>query len=163
VDRRTLSRAQRAPVSEEGMLSHARVNSKSVRGAAEGARVAAGSGAGAGVDTGVLVGSLGGSATTGGGTSRVLNTVSFPDMRKIPPPTRPADFASRSCLASLNDDVSVGFGTAGSGAGSIGVDFPFPSKGGGGGVEGVLETRRELMGFSRRSLSSLVSWVTTGG
>jgi hypothetical protein len=146
------------------MLSHARVNSKSVRGAAKGARVAADP-ACAGGDAGVRVGSLDDSATAGAGTSRVLNTVSFPDMRKIPPPTRPADFASRSCLASLNDDVSVGFGTAGSGsgAGSIAVDFPFPSGGGGGGVEGVWETRRELMGFSRRSLPSLVSWVTMGG
>jgi hypothetical protein len=150
------------------MLSHARVNSKSVRGAAKGARVAAdiacaggGIGAGAGVDAGVRVGSLcgSGSATAAGvGTLRVSNTVSSPDMRKIPPPTRPADFASRTCLASLND-VSVGFGTAG--AGGIGVDFS--SGDGGAGVEGVWETRRELMGFSRRSLSSLVSWVTMGG
>jgi hypothetical protein len=162
VKRRTFSRAQRAPVSEEGMLSHARVNSNSVHGAAKGAGVAAdiacaGGGAGAGVDTCVRVGSFGGSATADGGTSRVLNTVSFPDVRKIPPPTRPADFASRTSLASLNE-VSVGFGTAG--AGGTGVDFP--SGGGGGGVEGVSETRRELMGFSRRSLSSLVGRVTTG-
>lgn len=137
------------------MLSHARVNSKSVRGAAKGACVAADT---AGVDAGVRVGSLGGSATAGAVTSRVLNTVSFPDIRKIPPPTRPADFASRTCLASLND----GTAGAGAGAGGIGVDFP-SGGGGGGGVEGVWETRRELMGFSRRSLSSLVGWVTTGG
>jgi hypothetical protein len=123
------------------MPSHARVNSKSVHGAASGARVAA--------DAGVRVGSLGGSTTVGAGTSRVLNTVFFSDTRKMPPPTRPADFASRTCLASLND-VSVGFGTAGAGAGGIGVDF---SSGGGGGVEGVWRTRRELMGFSRILLS----------
>jgi hypothetical protein len=128
------------------MLSHARVNSKSVRGAAKGARVAAAD-AGAGADVGVRVGSLGGSDTVGAGTSRVFNTVFFSDTRKIPPPTRPADFSSRTCLASLND-VSVGFGTAGAGAGGIGVKFPSE-----GGVEGVWETRRELMGFSRRLLS----------
>jgi hypothetical protein len=86
--------------------------------------------------------------------------VSFPDTRKIPPPTRPADFASRTCLASLND-VSVGFGTAD--AGGIGVDFPSGGGGGGGGVEGVWETRRELMGFSRRLLPSPIGWVTMGG
>jgi hypothetical protein len=148
VDRRTFSRAQRAPVSEGGRLSHARVNSKSVRGAAKGACA----GGGAGADAGVRVGLLDGSATAGAGTSRVLNTESFPDMRKTPPP-RPADFASRTCLASLND------GTAGAGGGGIGVDFP-SGGGGGGGVEGFWETRRELMGFSRRSP---VGWVTTGG
>ena len=162
MDRRTFSKAQRAPVSEEGMLSHARVNSKSVRGAAKGARVAddtACADDGIGVDAGVRVGSLDGtgSATAGADTSRVLNTVSFPDVRKIPPPTLPADFASRTCLASLND-VGVGFGTVG--AGGIGVDFP---SGGGGGVERVWETRRELIGFSRRSLSSPANWVRTGG
>jgi hypothetical protein len=139
------------PVSVEGMLSHARVNSKSVRGAARGARVAAAD-AGAGADVGVRVGSLGGSATAGAGTSRVSNTVFFSDTRKIPPPTRPADFSSRTCLASLND-VSAGFGTAGAGvdAGDIGVEFR--SAGGGGCAEEVWETRRELMGFSRRLLS----------
>jgi hypothetical protein len=161
VDRRTFSRAQRAPGSEEGMLSHARVNSKSVRGAAKGARVAADTacaGGGVGVGSGVRVGSLGGSATAGASTSRVLNTESFPDMRKIPPPTRPADFVSRTCLASLND-VGVGFGTAGAGAGGIGVEF---SSGGGGGMEGVWETRRELMGFSRISLLSPVGCARTG-
>ena len=121
-------------VSEEGMLSHARVNSKRVSGAAEGA------GAGAG--------SLGRLVT---GTSRVLNTVSFPDMRKIPPPTRPTDFASRACLASLKDE-GVGFGAAGAGVGAavgaIGTDFP---SGGGGGAEEGWRTRRELMGFKRIS------------
>lgn len=144
------------------MSSHARVNSKSVRGTAKGARAVADTTCAAGADAGVRVGSLGESATAGAGTSRVLITVSFPDVRKIPPPTRPTDFASRTCLASLND-VGVGFGTAGADAdaGGIGVEF---SSGGGGGVEGVWETRRELMGFSRRSLPSpVVSWVTTGG
>ena len=149
------------------MLFHTRVKSKSVRGAAKGACVvvdiACAGGVGDSVDAGEGVGSLGGSATAGAGagagTSRASNTVSFPDMRKIPPPTRPTDFASRTCFASLND-VGVGFGTAG--AGGIGVDFP---SGGGGGsdVEGVWETRRELMGFNRRSLSSPVGLVRTGG
>ena len=163
VDRRTFSKVQRAPVSEEGMPSHARVNSKSVRGAAEGAGITADvacTGGGVGVDAGVRVGSLRGSATAGVSTSRVLNTVSFPDTRKIPPPTRPADFASRTCLASLND-VGVGFGTTGAGAGGIGVEVS--SEGGGGGVKGIWETRRELMGFSRISLLSPVGWVRTGG
>jgi hypothetical protein len=63
-------------------------------------------------------------------------------------------------LASLND-AGVGFGTAA--AGFIGVDFPSVGGGGGGGVEGVWETRRELMGFNRRALSSPVGLVTTGG
>lgn len=131
---RTFSRAQRVAVSEEGMLSHARVNSKSVRGGAKGARVAAGTacaGGGTGADADAGVGSLGGSATAGAGTSRVLNTVSFPDMRKIPPPTRPADFASRTCLASMKD-AGVGFGAAGAEAGAMGANFPS----GGCGVEG---------------------------
>lgn len=146
------------------MLFHTRVKSKSVRGAAKGAFVAvdtacAGGGVGDSVDAGVRVGSFGGSATAGAGTSRVSNTVSFPDMRKIPPPTRPTDFASRTCFASLND-VGVGFGTAG--AGGNGVDFPSGGSGGSG-VEGVWETRRELMGFNRRSLSSPVGLVRTGG
>ena len=154
VDRRTFSRAHRASVSEEGMLSHARVNSKSVRGAAD--TVCVGDGAGAGV----RVGSLVGSATAGTSTSRVLNTVSFPDTRKIPPPTRPADFTSRACLASLND-AGVGFGTAG--AGGIGVEFASGGGGAGGCVEGVWETRRELMGFNRRSVLSPVGWVIMGG
>lgn len=136
------------------MLSHARVNSKSVRGAAKGARVAAVD-AGAGADVGLRVGSLGGSATAGAGagTSRVLNTVFLSDTRKIPPPTRPTDFSSRTCLASLND-VSTGFGTAGVGvdAGGIGVDFSSAGSGGGC-AEEVWETRRELIGFSRRLLS----------
>lgn len=128
------------------MLSHARVNSKRVSGAAEGARVAAGADAG----------SLGTSRT---GTSRVLNTVSFPDMRKIPPPTRPTDFASRACLASLKDE-DVGVGAAGAGAGAIGADFP---SGGCGGVGEDWTTRRELMGFKRRSSSPPVGWVMMGG
>jgi len=149
------------PVSEEGILSNARVNSKSVRGATKGAQVTAGAACAGdvdvtGVDVDTGVGSFGGSATVGAGTSRVLNTVSLPDMRKIPPPTCPADFASRTCLASLND-AGVGFGEAeaGAGEGAIGVDFP--SEG------GDWETRRELMGFKRISLSVLVGWVMTGG
>lgn len=132
------------PVSEGGMLSHARVNSKSVRGAAEGARVVAGTacvGAGAGAGAGFLSGS----ATADAGTSRVLNTVSFPDIRKIPLPTRPADFASRTCLASLND-AGVGFG-----AGAGGADFPSGGR------------TRELMGFKRRSSLAPVGCVTVGG
>lgn len=138
------------PVSEEGMLSHARENSKSVRGAAKGARVTAAD-AGAGANVGVRVGSLRGSATAGAGTSRVLNTVFFSDTRKIPPPTRPADFSSRTCLASLND-VSAGFGTVGAGVdgGGIGVDFPSVGAGAGGCAEEGWETRRELIGFNRR-------------
>ena len=128
------------------MLSHARVNSKSVHGAADPAAVDAG------------VGTLGGSVTTGAGTSRVLNTVSFPDTRKIPPPTRPTDFASRACLASLND-AGVGFGAAGAGAGT-GTGF---ASEGGGGVEEGWGTRRELMGFKRMSSSPPVGWVTMGG
>lgn len=137
------------------MLSHARVNSKSVRGAAGTTR--ARDGAGADV---AGVGSLGGSATAGAVTSHVLNTVLFPDMRKIPPPTRPTDFASRACLASLNDDAGVGFDAAGAGAGFIGADFP---SGGGGGVEGGWTTRRELTGFKRRSSPLPLGWVTMGG
>jgi hypothetical protein len=110
------------------MRSHARMNSKSVRGGAvSGARNAT---ADVAVDTGAVgvgrtsVGGsspgaavrfliCGGSATSEGsggtGTWRVLNTVSFPDTRKMPPPTRPADcFSSRTCFASLND-VGLGF------------------------------------------------------
>ena len=135
------------------MLYHARVNSKSVRGAA----APAPDGADAGVGT------LGGSVTAGAGTSRDLNTVSFPDTRKIPPPTRPTDFASRACLASLND-AGVGFCAVDAGAGVgaeaeagvTGVGFP---SGGGEGVEEGWGTRRELMGFKRRSASPLVGWV----
>ena len=103
---------------------------------------------GNGASAGVCVGSLGGSATGGTGTSRILNTVSFPDTRKIPLPTCPADFALRTCLASLSD-AGAGDGTAG--AGGIGVEFASGGGGAGAGVEGVWETRRELMGFSRIS------------
>lgn len=142
------------------MLSHARINSKSVRGAAKGSRVAVAGGGGAGA---ICEGSLcgGGSATAGVSTSRVSNTVSFPDMRKIPPPTRPADFASRTCLASLND-VGVGFDTSDAGGFGV-VNFPSGDGADADGVEGVWETRRELIGFSRRSLLSLVGWVIMGG
>ena len=119
-----------------------RVNSKSVRGTAKGVHVVVdttctGGGDSACVDASVHIGSLGGSAMAGVGRSRVLNAMSFLDIQKIPPLTRPADFASHTCLASLND-VSVGFGTAGTGG--IAVDFPS----GGGGVKGVWETQQEL-------------------
>jgi hypothetical protein len=87
-----------------------------------------------------------------------LNTVSFPDMRKIPPPTRPTDFASRTCLASLND-AGAGFGAAGAGAGAIGAEFPSR---GGDRVEGGWTTRRELTGFKRISSPLLLGWVTMG-
>jgi hypothetical protein len=159
---RTFSRAQRAAVSAGGMRSHARVNSKSVSGAAGEAPTDPGAGAGAG--------SWGGSATVGKGTSRVLNTVSLPDMRKMPPPTRPADFASRACFASLND-AGVGFCVAGArasaGAGTGGaaaaaaaaVGVGFPSEGGG--VEG--DSTRELMGFRRASVGRGASGDIEGG
>jgi hypothetical protein len=128
---RTFNKAQRAVVSAAGMRSHARVNSKSVSGTAAAARVGVSAGAGTGV---------GASGTTGAGTSRVSTTVSLPDMRKMPPPTRPTDFASRVCFASLNDDADVGFWVMGAvaGASSVGVD-----------VGG--DNTRELMGF-RKSL-----------
>lgn len=149
---RTFSRAQRAAVSVVGMRSHERVNSKSVRGVAAGVG-AARAGAGAGADGGARA-SVGGGGTgdaPGAGTSRDLNTVSLPDMRKMPPPTRPTDFTSRACFASLKDDGgSVDFcaveAGAGAGAGAAGVDFAS----GGVDVEGC--SVRELMGF-RRSLS----------
>jgi hypothetical protein len=140
VGERTFRRDQRDAVSEAGMLSHARVNSKSVRG---------GTGAGLGVGCGeraddedadpepcVADGGTAGCA----GTSRVLKTVSFPDTRKIPPPTRPACFSSRTCFASLNDAGSgfgVGPGSAAAGLGSRDV-----------------ESRRELMGFKRSFVGS---------
>jgi hypothetical protein len=120
------------------MMSHARVNSKSVRGAVECAVVNAAGCSGDADEPGVCGGSRGtvgflvdaaGSASAG--TSRVLNTVSFPDMRKMPPPTRPADIlSSRTCFASLND---AGFGS--------------------GGVE---SNTRELMGLSRSLLLLLL-------
>jgi len=75
-------------------------------------------------------------------------------MRKMPPPMRPADFASRACFASLND-AGVGFCVAGvragagagtGGAAAVGVGFPS----GGGGVEG--DSTRELMGLRRVSV-----------
>jgi hypothetical protein len=99
-------------VSAVGIRSHARVNSKSVGGAAMSV--------GPGADADGSVGSWGGLAVAvaGARTSRVLNTVSLPDTRKMPPPTRPTDFASRACFASLND-VGVGFCcAAGAGAGA---------------------------------------------
>lgn len=122
------------------MMSHARVNSKSVRGAVGCTVVdAAGCCSGDADEPGVCGGSRGmvgflvdaaGSARAG--TSRVLNTVSFPDMRKMPPPTRPADIlSSRTCFASLND---AGFGS--------------------GGVEE--SNTRELMGLSRSLLLLLL-------
>jgi hypothetical protein len=146
------------------MRSHARVNSKSVRGeAVNGARdvaadVAGGTGAatagcGCGVggasvggsSAGAAVGSLarGGSAASAvasTGTWRVLNTVSFPDTRKMPPPTRPADcFSSRTCFASLNE-VGLGLWPV---ATLDGVGFE---------SGGVASSTRELMGFKRSFL-----------
>jgi len=137
---RTLSRPQRAAVSEMDMWSHARVNSKSVRGAAGATRAAVSE---------TAAESFGGSAAVGAGagtTSRVLKTVSFPDMRKIPPPTRPTDFASRACFASAKD---AGFGFCVAGAAS-GVEFG----------EGV--SVRELMGF-RRLPSPSARWALVPG
>jgi hypothetical protein len=110
------------------MLSHAHINLKSVWSAAD--TVCIGDGASAGV----CVGSLGGSATGGTGTSRVLNTVSFLDTQKIPLLTHPADFASHTCLASLNE-AGADDGTAR--AGGIGVEFASGGGGASAGVEGV--------------------------
>lgn len=62
--------------------------------------------------------------------------MSFPDTRKIPPPTRPAFFSSRTCFASLNDDASSGFGIG-----------PASASAG-------LEIRRELMGLKRSFVGS---------
>jgi hypothetical protein len=92
------------------MLSRFHVcgNLKSVHRASEGARVAhntACAGGGIGVDASDRIGHSGREAAS------VLNAVSFPDVRKIPLPTRPPDFASRTCLASLND-VCDGFSRA---------------------------------------------------
>jgi hypothetical protein len=137
---RAVKRTQRDAVSEAGMLSHARVNSKSVRGG--------GTGAGLGVSCGgcaddanvdpepcVTDGDTAGRAGSFCAvTSRVLKTVSFPDTRKIPPPTRPAFFSSRTCFASLND---AGPGSAAAGLGS-----------------GDVESGRELMGFKRSFVGS---------
>lgn len=146
---RTFSRAQRAAVSAGGMRSHARVNSKWVSGGAVGeARTDAGGGAGAGA----CAGSGGGSATAGKGTSRVLNTVSLPDMRKMPLPTRPTDFASLNdagvgfCVTGARAGAGVGTGGAAAAGAAVGVGFPS----GGGGVEG--DSARELMGFRRVSV-----------
>jgi hypothetical protein len=144
------------------MRSHARVNSKSVRGGAvTGARnsaadVAVGTGAvTAGCGCGVGGASVGGcspgaavsflacggsTVSAGAGTWRVLNTVSFPDTRKMPPPTRPADcFSSRTCFASLND-VGLGFSPA---ATPDGVDLE---------SGGAASSTRELMTFKRSFL-----------
>lgn len=142
------------------MPSHARVNSKSVRGAAgDACAAAARAGASVDVDADAGVESLGsGLAVARAGTSRVLNIVSFPDTRKMPPPTRPTDFVSRACLASLNDAGGLGFGVTGaaSGAGSdvdvdagAGVDCPS------GGAEG--DSTRELTGFKRSLVGGRVA------
>ena len=122
------------------MWSHERVKSKSVRG------VAGASGASAGVDAARA--GAGGTGDAGAGTSRDLNTVSLPDMRKMPPPTRPTDFTSRACFASLKDGGgSGGFCVvgAGAGAGAAGVDLAS------GGVDAEGDSVRELMRFRRSS------------
>ena len=121
-------------MSEAGMLSHARVKSKSVR---EG-----GTRAGVGVGWGADAGSGGCTGSFGTGTSCVFKTVSFPDTRKMPPPTRPTFFSSRTCFASLNE---AGFGVGPASAVGTAVDL---------GSRDV-ESRRELMGF-RRSFVALV-------
>jgi hypothetical protein len=121
-------------VSEAGVLSHARVKSKSVRGGGTGACL------GVGWDADACSGGCAG--TFGAGTSCVLKTVSFPDTRKMPPPTRPAFFSSRTCFASLNE---AGFGVGPASAVGAAVDL--------GSRE--VESRRELMGF-RRSFVVLV-------
>jgi len=144
---RTFSRAQRAAVSAAGMRSHERVNSKSVRGVAAAAAAAAAADIGAaradaGAGSGARAG-VGGTGDAGAGSSRDLDTVSLPDMWKMPPPTRPTDFTSRACFASLKDDGgSVGF-CADAGAGAAGVDLAS------GGVDAEDDSVRELMGFRR--------------
>jgi len=120
------------------MRSHARVNSKSVCGAPV---------AGAGVVAGAGAGCWGVSDAGRVGTSRVLNAVSLPDIRNMPPPTRPTDFASRACFASLND-AGVGFCVAGGCGVDVGVGLSLV------GVGVVGDSTRELMGFRR----SLVGW-----
>ena len=117
------------------MRSHARVNSKSVRGASV---------AGAGVDAGADAGCWGISDAGRVGTPRI---VSLPDIRNMPPPTRPTDFASRACFASLND-AGVGFCVAGGCGVDVGVGLSLV------GVGVVGDSTRELMGFRR----SLVGW-----
>jgi len=67
----------------------------------------------------------------------------------MPPPTRPTDFASRACFASLND-AGVGFCAAGGCGVDVGVGVGSLLVGVG--VEG--DSTRELMGFRR----SLVGW-----
>ena len=141
------------------MLSHGRVNSKSVRGGDTGADLGVGwdrsaggvtDGADADREPGAAdnctcgwAGSLG--ASVGAGTSRVFKIVSFPDMRKMPPPTRPAFFSSRTCFAALNDAGS-GFGVGP--ASAVGAAVGLGSR--------DVESRRELMGL-RRSFVGLVS------
>ena len=122
------------------MRSHARVNSKSVHGAPV---------ARAGADGRVDAGRRGVSDAGRAGTSRVLITVSLPDMRNMPPPTRPTDFASRACFASLND---VGAGFCVPGGCGVGVDAGVGLSLVGADVEG--DSTRELMGLRR----SLVDW-----
>lgn len=125
-------------MSEAGKQSHARVNSKSVHGAPVSR---------AGADAGVDGGRWGVSDAGRAGTSRVLITVSLPDTRNMPPPTRPTDFASRACFASLND-VGVGFCVAVGRAVDVGVGSSLVGADVGG------DSTRELMGFRR----SLVGW-----
>jgi hypothetical protein len=155
------------------MLPHARLNSKSVRGAVGDARDAAADvfvRAGAGVtgwgEDAIEAGWGGspgmaacifvccGSAASGrAGSSRVLNTVLFPIIRQMPPPPpRPAVIlSSRTCLASLND-AGFGFGAVAEAAATFdGVGF---------GSGGAVSRMREVMAFKR---SSFVDTVLTDG
>jgi hypothetical protein len=138
---RTFRRDQRDAVSVAGMPSHERVNSKSVRG---GTRAGLGVGCDGRADAEPRVadkGTGGCAGSFGAGTSRVLKTVSFPDTRNMPPPTRPAFFSSRTCFASLNDAGS-GFGVGPGSAAAAGLG------------SGDVESRRELMGFKRSFVGS---------
>lgn len=121
------------------MRSHARVNSKSVRGASV---------TGVDADADADAGRWGVSVAGCRRTSRVLITVSLPDMRNIPPPTRPTDFASRACFASLND-AGVEFCVAGGSGVDVGGGLLLVA-----GVDVEGDSTRELMGFRR----SLVGW-----
>ena len=137
------------------MRSHARVNSRSECRGGTGAGVGVGcdGGADGGADdvdpdprvVGRCVCGCAGSfgVGVGAGTSRVLKTVSLPDTRKIPPPTRPALFSSRTCFASLNDAGS-GFGVVTVSA--VGADADLGSR--------DVESRRELMGLKRSFVGS---------
>ena len=156
---RTFRRVQRAAVSEADTPSHARVNSKSVCGGDTGTDV--GTGRDGSVDEGAddadadpdprvvdtclcgCAGSFG--AGVGAGASHALKKVSFSDMRKIPPPTCPAFFSSRTCFASLND-VDSDFGVVP--ASAVGADdTDLGSR--------DVESMRELMGLKRSFVGSV--------